>query len=174
MKIVLLFVALLSLNAWSEDYVPQSSNTQNSIIKNANKSGCPMSSDEKLACGVVLCNPLGLVISESRSECLDINKKWAIYLATLGPFDSPVRCRSRDMSCTKRGVIKEVNYDYCSRSFSGDDWEFCINNAIDTKCDGTTGGRLDGCGQAVREGRNTYYYNGSLYYVDEKEQDGGG
>ena len=95
MKAVVLFAAfllissMLSINAWSEEYVPQSSNTQDSIIANPNKSGCPISSEEKLACGVVLCNPVGLAISESRSECLEINRKWALYLATLKPWDSP-------------------------------------------------------------------------------------
>ena len=167
---LLLMLSMSSSNTWPEEYVPQRSHTQDSIIANPNKSGCPISSEEKLACGVVLCNPVGLAISESRSECLEINRKWALYLATLKPWESPARCKSRDMNCAKRGIIKEVNYTYCSRAFTGDDWEYCISNAINTKCEGLTGGRFDACGQAVREGRNTYYYRGNLYTIDEKEK----
>ena len=171
MKWLLCVLVLLSMNAWSTDYVPKQSETQDSIIANPNKSGCPISEDEKLACGVVLCNPVGLSISESRSECLEINRKWAIYLATLKPWEKPVSCKSRDMNCSKRGVIKEVNHQYCTRTFVGEDWEYCIRNAIDNKCEGLTGCRLAQCDLAVREGRKTYYCNGNVYDVDEPAQD---
>ena len=166
--ILLLFIT--ATGALAEEFVPQSSHTQEHIIANPNKSGCPISSEEKLACGVALCNPVGLAISESRSECLEINRQWALYLATLKPWEKPVRCRSRDMNCAKRGIIKEVNYAYCSRAFSGDDWEYCINNAINSQCGGLPSGHFDACGRAVREGRNTYYYQGRLYYVDKQKE----
>lgn len=169
MQTVFVVLTLFVANdALTEDYLPQS-DTQNRIINNANREGCPISSEEKLACGVALCNPVGLLTAESRSECLEINKKWALYLATLKPWDSPARCRSRDMNCAKRGVIKTVNHAYCSRAFTGDDWTYCINNAVNAQCEGLPSGRFDACGQAVREGRNIYYYRGNLYYVDEKD-----
>ena len=168
-RVLILLMLITATGVLAEEFMPRSSDTQERIIANPNKSGCPVSSEEKLACGVLLCNPVGLAISESRSECLDINKKWALYLATLKPWDSPARCRSRDMSCAQRGVIKEVNYAYCRRAFTGDDWEYCINNAINTKCEGLPSGRFDACGRAVREGRNTYYYQGKVYSIDDKE-----
>lgn len=166
MKTVFIFLMLfISKGVLSEDYIPQNSETLKNVIKNANSGGCPISSEEKLACGVVLCNPVGLVIAESRGECLKINSKWAIYLATLGPFDSPARCRSRDMNCQTGSVIKETNQRFCGRSFTGDDYEFCINNAINTKCEGLMGERLQSCKSAVRHGRAYYLYREIPYYI---------
>jgi hypothetical protein len=81
--------------------------------------GCPISSKEELACGVLLCNPIGLVISKSRSECIKINKEWAIYLATLGPFRSPVRCQERDINCNKVGPASNdfISKEHCRERY---------------------------------------------------------
>lgn len=65
--------------------------------------GCPISRAEKLVCSVVLCNPLGLAIAESRTECLKINRDYAIYLATLGFWKKPPRCQARDENCNRTG-----------------------------------------------------------------------
>lgn len=70
-------------------------------------SGCPMPSAEKLVCSVVLCNPIGLLIDESRNDCLKINRDFAIYLATLGFWDNPPKCKMRDMNCNKVGTAKK-------------------------------------------------------------------
>ncbi|CAN0490737.1 unnamed protein product, partial [Scytosiphon promiscuus] len=72
---------------------------------------CPMPSDEQLVCEVVLCNPIGLTISESRSECLAVNRRFAIYLATLGPFRDPPRCKMRDQQCRVTGRASNATID---------------------------------------------------------------
>lgn len=64
---------------------------------------CDVPSDEKLVCEVVLCNPIGLVISESRSKCMKVNRRFAIYLATLGFWDKPPKCKLRNAQCQKTG-----------------------------------------------------------------------
>lgn len=69
--------------------------------------GCPMSSEENLVCSVVLCNPIGLAINESRNDCLKVNRDFAIYLATLGFWDHPPKCKMRDMNCNKVGTAKK-------------------------------------------------------------------
>ena len=71
---------------------------------------CPMPSDEKLVCAVVMCVP-GLLISESRPKCLAINKKFAVYLATLGFWKKPPNCKMRDLNCTIIGEAKTPNVD---------------------------------------------------------------
>lgn len=77
--------------------------------------GCPMSSDEKLVCSVILCNPIGLMISDSRSECLKVNRDFAIYLATLGFWDKPPKCYARDEYCnrTGRASTAQMSPEYC-------------------------------------------------------------
>lgn len=95
--------------------------------------GCPMSSEERLVCSVVLCNPLGLAIAESRSECLKINVDYAIYLATLGFWDSPPSCQARDENCNRTGRASTAQMSP----------EFCIS-AGDTK-------KQDACMAALGE-----------------------
>lgn len=66
-----------------------------------------MASDEQLVCKVVLCNPLGLISPDARPDCLQVNKDFAIYLATLGFWDKPPKCKMRDMQCNKTGTAKK-------------------------------------------------------------------
>lgn len=68
-----------------------------------NKNSCDISSDETLICEALMCNPIGLAINESRSECLKVNRRLAWYLATLGFWEDPPKCMSRDSSCNKTG-----------------------------------------------------------------------
>jgi hypothetical protein len=77
--------------------------------------GCPMSNAETLVCSVVLCNPIGLVISESRRECLKVNRAFAVYLSTLGFWDKPPKCKLRDTRCNKVGNASNVSISpqYC-------------------------------------------------------------
>lgn len=91
--------------------------------------GCPMKSDEALVCEVVLCNPLGLVISESRSECMKTNRKFAIYLAKLGFWDKPPKCKMRDKDCNKTGKAKSANIDvdFCDELDNFDERNTCRN-----------------------------------------------
>jgi len=67
---------------------------------------CPMASDEELVCEVLICNPIGLSLPESREECLDVNRRFAIYLATLGFWEDPPKCKFRDGQCN---VVGEAN-----------------------------------------------------------------
>ena len=95
-------------------------------------SACDIPSDEALVCEVVLCNPLGLAISESRSKCMQVNRRFAIYLAKLGFWDKPPKCKMRDKNCKKTGekiVKKDISFcDYappeqkeaCLRAVIGD------------------------------------------------------
>lgn len=89
--------------------------------------GCPVPSDEKLVCEVVLCNPLGIVISESRSECLQVNRRFAIYLATLGFWDKPPKCKLRDKNCNKVGNASsaEIDPQYCDELGSEAEQDAC-------------------------------------------------
>ncbi len=75
---------------------------------------CDIPSDEALVCEVVLCNPLGLAISESRSKCIQINRRFAVYLATLGFWSNPPTCKMRDKSCNQTGEkIVEKDVSFC-------------------------------------------------------------
>lgn len=76
----------------------------------ADPNGCPVPSAEKLVCAVVMCD-FGLVMGEWSSECTEYKKDFAIYLATLGPFDKPPRCKMRDENCKKVGTAKKASLD---------------------------------------------------------------
>lgn len=92
-------------------------------------SGCPISSDESLVCAVVLCNPLGFMVPESVDECFKVNAKFAIYLATLGFWDSPPKCRFRDQFCNKIGKANTayIKDDFCEKSgLEGDALGTCL------------------------------------------------
>lgn len=69
--------------------------------------GCPMPSDEKLVCAVVVCD-FGLLKGENSSECKAYKKQFAIYLASLGIWDKPPKCKNRDMACNKTGTAKKA------------------------------------------------------------------
>ena len=89
---------------------------------------CDIPSDEKLVCEVVLCNPVGLAISESRSECLAVNRRFAIYLATLGFWDSPPKCKFRDQSCNSIGRADDAPVDasFCNELDTEDEKNSCL------------------------------------------------
>jgi len=82
---------------------------------NQNQQGCPVSGAETLVCSVILCNPIGLAINKSRSKCLDVNRRFAWYLATLGFWSKPPKCQMRDKSCNKVGKATDAQIDpsYC-------------------------------------------------------------
>lgn len=90
--------------------------------------GCPMSSAEKLVCSVVICNPIGLAIAKSRSECLQVNRKFAIYLATLGFWSKPPKCKSRDQNCNKTGRASkaEISANECNQLGTVFEQKSCI------------------------------------------------
>ena len=69
--------------------------------------GCPIKSDEKLVCAVVMCD-FGLIMGEWSSECTQHKKDFAIYLATLGFWDKPPKCMMRDENCNKDGKAKKA------------------------------------------------------------------
>ncbi|MGO3848681.1 MAG: hypothetical protein ACTJIB_10420 [Pseudoalteromonas prydzensis] len=94
-----------------------------------NPKTCDMKSDEALVCEVVLCNPLGLITSESRSDCLKTNRRFAIYLAKLGPWDKPPKCKMRDKDCNKTGKAKSANIDvdFCDELDNFDERNTCRN-----------------------------------------------
>lgn len=79
-------------------------------VANNNPNGCPVPSDEKLVCAVVMCD-FGLIMGEWSSECTQYKRDFAIYLATLGPFDRPPKCKMRDENCNKTGKAKKAAVD---------------------------------------------------------------
>lgn len=81
----------------------------------ANDAGCPVSSDEQLACEHHMCNPMGMMESESRSQCIEINVRYDRYLATLPPWENPARCWERDKDCkkTKRAELGQIDSFLC-------------------------------------------------------------
>lgn len=113
--------------------------------------GCPVSSAEKLVCSVVLCNPIGLAIAESRSECITVNRKFAIYLATLGFWSKPPKCKSRDQNCNKTGRASDaqISTSYCNDLSNTHDKKSCyaaITGQVDKDyCDTFTGSRKADC-----------------------------
>ncbi len=110
--------------------------------------GCPMSSEEELACSVVLCNPMGLIISESRSECLDVNRRWAWYLATLGFWDSPAVCLERDKNCNVTGRASNAPADpgFCRYLSTGEEQDICAAALGAKDADATTCAEFDADG----------------------------
>lgn len=63
---------------------------------------CDIDNDEKLVCEVVLC-AVGIFVPESHSKCVKVNREFAYYLATLGFWEDPPKCKMRDMSCKSTG-----------------------------------------------------------------------
>lgn len=90
-----------------------------------------MPSDEKLVCEVILCNPLGLLLAESRDRCEQININFAKYLARLGFLKKPPKCRMRNSSCQETGVAQEapsISASFCD-GMTGDDRIACLVNS---------------------------------------------
>lgn len=111
--------------------------------------GCPMNDDEKLVCSVVLCNPIGLLKDESRSECIKVNKQFAKYLATLGFWKKPPKCKMRDMSCGEVGTAKKgvVDEGICTDPDTNITDTACIAglNINNSGCDDLEGSDQDAC-----------------------------
>lgn len=102
MKYIIVIALLFSM------YIPKNAiATQINPVAGKPQS-CPVSSAETLVCSVVICNPIGLAIAKSRSECLQVNRKFAIYLATLGFWSKPPKCKSRDQNCNKTGKASKA------------------------------------------------------------------
>jgi len=112
--------------------------------------GCPISSSETLVCSVILCNPLGMSIAAAVPACTAVNLKFAIYLATLGPFDSPPKCKARDKSCnvTGRASNAEMSPEYCYNLSDKEHQDACtaaLGAAPVDYCDKFTDYRKDAC-----------------------------
>jgi len=139
-----------------------------SSCNDASKS-CPMPSDERLVCEVLICNPVGLAIPESRSQCLKINVRFAIYLATLGFWDSPPSCKSRDKDCRVTGRATNQNLDpqFCENNLTDqDETEACwaaIGLATEEYCDRFVGVQRDSCfnSRIIRDDFCTQYAESS-------------
>ncbi len=63
---------------------------------------CPIGKAETLVCSAIMCS-VGILIAESRPKCIQVNRKFAIYLATLGFWSKPPSCKSRDENCNVTG-----------------------------------------------------------------------
>lgn len=112
--------------------------------------GCPMSSAEELVCEVVLCNPIGLAIAESRSECLEVNRRFTIYLATLGFWSKPPKCKMRDKNCNKVGKASnaEIDPSYCDDLDNEDEKNSCkaaLGIVTQEYCDTFSGDEKEAC-----------------------------
>lgn len=127
-KLSCLFVSCLlvtptTIKANDFDILQQARNSER--VKNPET--CPMESDEALVCEIVMCNPVGLAIAESRSECLQKNRKFAIYLAKLGFWDKPPKCKMRDKNCNEVGQASNASIDveYCDELGSLEEKNIC-------------------------------------------------
>jgi hypothetical protein len=100
--------------------------------------GCPIKRDEELVCSMLLCS-VGLLIDESRPKCLKIQREYAIYLATLGFWDKPPKCKSRDMDCNKTGKASKapIPPDICTDPVTMETDAECVKgkNIADFDCD---------------------------------------
>ncbi|MDP5209853.1 hypothetical protein [Microbulbifer sp. 2205BS26-8] len=65
-------------------------------------SACDIDSDEQLVCEALMCS-VGIFIPASHSECVKVQRDFAIYLATLGFWEDPPKCKNRDMNCQSTG-----------------------------------------------------------------------
>ncbi|MEW5250894.1 hypothetical protein [Microbulbifer discodermiae] len=63
---------------------------------------CDVKKDEQLVCEALMCT-IGIAIPASHSECLKVQTEFAIYLATLGFWENPPKCKNRDMNCQVTG-----------------------------------------------------------------------
>lgn len=90
---------------------------------------CPISDEEKLVCSALICNPLGIAIAESRSECLKVNAEYAIYLASLGFWDDPAQCHSRDENCNETGIAStaQMSPEYCLQAGPPEKQKTCMS-----------------------------------------------
>ena len=104
-------------------------------INDLDNGGCDIPSKEELACGVFICS-VGVAVPAATSECLKIFKKWAIYLATLGPFQSPARCKSRDMNCNTSSTHAKMSYESCAEDgdLTYEGRAYCMTQVVETEC----------------------------------------
>jgi hypothetical protein len=87
---------------------------------------CPIGKAETLVCSVIMCGP-GLLIAESRPKCLKINRKFAMYLATLGFWSKPPSCKSRDANCNVTGkATAKVDPSSCEALDDPNDIATCL------------------------------------------------
>lgn len=124
---------------------------------------CPVRRGERLACSVLLCNPIGLAIAESRSECLQVNIDFAVYMATAGFLRSRPRCYSRDQNCnrTGRASTAEMGPEYCVGAGSTDKQQACmaaLGAAPEGYCNNFTGYEREACISVQTTGRFSENY----------------
>lgn len=83
---------------------------RNEVDANIDNDGCDIPSDEELVCEVLMC-AIGIAIPESASKCAEVFREYAAYKATLGRFDSPPSCRSRNQNCERGDKISKNEDD---------------------------------------------------------------
>lgn len=117
-----------------------------SFTQAASTAGCPLPSDEKLVCAVVMCD-FGLVFGEWSPECTQYKKDFAVYLATLGFWDKPPKCKLRDEKCAKVGNASKPKADASTCSgFSGNKSHCMRGVAINnSSCDELSGAQQRTC-----------------------------
>lgn len=95
--------------------------------------GCPMSSDERLVCKQIMCDPMGLAEDESHDQCVEHGKKYESYLASLPPWESPAACYERNEACDKIGVVTNAlfNPTFCDSVGGGILGDICEENFED-------------------------------------------
>lgn len=88
---------------------------------------CSVSRAEKLICANVMCD-FGRIMGEDSAECRQYKVDLAVYLATLGPFSKPPKCKLRDENCKKTGNAKkaEVDEKYCKGLNTTTEQDACL------------------------------------------------
>ncbi|WP_157497999.1 hypothetical protein [Gilvimarinus chinensis] len=92
--------------------------------------GCPMSREEKIVCKQIMCDPLGLMEDESRSECESHAITYATYIASIPPWDDPAKCYERNQACERIGVVTNAlfNPTICDSAGGGPMGDVCEDN----------------------------------------------
>jgi len=95
---------------------------KNTVEATKSEEGCDIDDDEQLVCEALMC-VIGIAIPESAAECLDVNIRFAAYIATLGPLRSPPSCKSRNDQCESTGKASKapVEVAQCQQLGLGDD-----------------------------------------------------
>jgi hypothetical protein len=114
---------------------------------------CPMGSAETLVCEAVLCS-VGLLIAESRPKCIQVTKKFTIYLATLGFWSKPPSCKQRDQNCnvTGKGTTASIDIDECGELDNEEDQNNCraaAGEVTQEYCDTFTGADKLACEEEI-------------------------
>ncbi len=135
-----------------------------------NPQGCPVPSDEELVCSVVMCD-FGAALGKWSPECTHVKVRFAVYLATLGFWDHPPKCKMRDEHCNKTGKATKAQLgpQNCVDAGTKDKQDACmaaIGAAPKGYCDQFSGLDKKGCEDAQATGNFSEEYCQQL--VDEK------